>query len=111
MTLAVRFRGRRQEILPGPGGAPDHPDSAAGARPAQIASDSRTGAARLLRVSAARRSRWAWSSGKESARQPTDEPAVIGTAAHTVPTAYSWRSSMGTVAGWASSRVAAAGRW
>ncbi len=26
-----------------------------------------------------------------------------GTAAHTVPTAYSWRSSTGTVAGWLSS--------
>ena len=41
--------------------------------------------------------------GSESARQPTAEPAVSGTAAQTVPTAYSWRSRTGTVAGWLSS--------
>ena len=29
---------------------------------------------------------------------------MIGTAAQTVPTAYSWRSRWGTVAGWVSSR-------
>lgn len=69
----------------------------------QIASAMTTGAARRFSVSAAERSRWACSIGRERARQPTAEPAVRGTAAQTVPTAYSWRSRTGTVGGWLSS--------
>ncbi|OIJ88080.1 hypothetical protein BIV24_23295 [Streptomyces colonosanans] len=41
--------------------------------------------------SAARRGRYACSTGRDSAGQSTEEPAVIGTAAQPVPIAYSWR--------------------